>query len=444
MKFKARNPKSEKNLKARGDVAAGILACRRGWHPCRLDTASTVLRPAKMSTQCISREVFSSGLGSPALQQAGMPAATFASICLAGVVLLAGCKTIQQQEQPMTLKDAYKNDFLIGAAVNRSQFSDEDKRGDPIIKAQFNSITPENVLKWESVHPHPDKYDFTGPDRYVQFGESNNMYIIGHTLVWHSQTPRWVFQDDHGNPATRELLLARMHDHISKVVGRYKGRIKDWDVVNEALNDDGSLRNSPWRRIIGDDYIEKAFQFAHEADPQAKLNYNDYSLDNEPKRKGAIALIKKLQAEGIPVDCIGLQDHVKMDWPTPAQLDETISDFAKLGLKVLITELDVDVVPKTQYNHSADIALNAQTTSGADAYANAMPLEKQEELARRYAELFHVYVNHRDDISRVTFWGVTDGDSWLNSPGRVNYPLLFDRNGQPKPAFHAVLEQAKH
>ena len=359
------------------------------------------------------------------------------------MVLLAACKTTHNQDDPKTLKDAFKNDFLIGVAVNHSQFYDEDKRGDPIIKTQFNSITPENILKWESVHPHPGQYDFTGPDRYVEFGESNNMYIIGHTLVWHSQTPRWVFQDEHGNPVTREVLLERMHDHIATVVGRYKGRIKGWDVVNEALNEDGSLRNSPWRRIIGDDYIEKAFQFAHEADPQAQLHYNDYSLENEPKRKGAIALIKKLQGEGIPIDCIGLQDHVKMDWPTSSQLDKTISAFAKLGLKVMITELDVDVVPKTQHNRSADIALNAQNNSGADAYAKGLPPEKQEELARRYAELFRVYVNHRSDITRVTFWGVTDGDSWLNSPGRVNYPVLFDRDGQPKPAFQAVLDEAK-
>jgi len=343
----------------------------------------------------------------------------------------------------MSLKAAYKNDFLIGVAINRSQFSEQDQRGTPIIKAQFDSISPENVLKWESVHPQPDQYDFAGPDRYVQFGESNNMYIIGHTLVWHSQTPRWVFQDDHGNPATRDFLLARLHDHIATVVGRYKGRIKGWDVVNEALNEDGTLRNSPWRKIIGDDYIEKAFQFAHEADPQAQLHYNDYSLENEPKRKGAIALIKKLQGEGIPINCIGLQDHVKMDWPTATQLDETISDFAKLGVKVMITELDVDVVPRTQHNHSADVAANAQLTAGADTFTNGLPETMQVKLAERYAELFGVYVKHRADISRVTFWGVTDGDSWLNSPGRMNYPLLFDRAGQPKPAFHAVLGEAK-
>jgi endo-1,4-beta-xylanase len=364
-------------------------------------------------------------------------------ICISLATVLAGCQTSHNQEGSVTLKAAFKNDFLIGAAINRSQFFEEDQRGTPIIKAQFNSISPENILKWESVHPRPDQYDFAGPDRYVQFGESNNMYIIGHTLVWHSQTPRWVFEDEHGNPATREFLLKRLHDHIATVVGRYKGRIKGWDVVNEALNDNGTLRNSPWRRIIGDDYIEKAFQFAHEADPQAQLHYNDYGLENEPKRNGAITLIKKLQGEGIPVNCIGLQDHVKMDWPTPTQLDETISDFAKLGIKVMITELDVDVVPRTQRNRSADVALNAQVTSGADTYANGLPEEKQAELARRYAELFKVYVKHRADISRVTFWGVTDGDSWLNSASRVNYPLLFGRSGQPKAAFQAVLGEAR-
>ena len=209
--------------------------------------------------------------------------------------VFTGCAT-----KPTTLKEAFKNDFLIGVAINQKQFDNEDQRGDPIIKSQFNSISPENVLKWESVHPEPGVYDFTKADRYVAFGESNHMVIVGHTLVWHHQTPGWVFQDTNGNPVTREVLLERMHDHIQTVVGRYKGRIKVWDVVNEALKDDGTLRKSPWEKIIGDDYIEKAFQYAHEADPDAKLHYNDYSLENEPKRQGAIALIKKLKAEGIP------------------------------------------------------------------------------------------------------------------------------------------------
>jgi len=363
-------------------------------------------------------------------------------LILVEAAFLSGCKTADIPVAATTLKDAYRDDFRVGVAINRAQIFGDDQRGVSIIKSQFDSISPENVLKWESVHPEPGQYDFTAADRYVEFGESNHMYIIGHTLVWHSQTPAWVFQDDQGKPATRDVLLARLRDHILTVVGRYKGRIQGWDVVNEALNENGTLRNSPWRKIIGDDYIEKAFQFAHEADPRAKLHYNDFSLENEPKRKGAIALIKRLKAEGIPVDCVGLQDHTKLDWPTPHQLDRTISDFAKLGVKVMITELDVDVIPKTQHNRTAEVSQNSQKVAGADAYAAGLPEAKQMELARRYAELFRVYVRHRADITRVTLWGVTDADSWLNKAGRVNYPLLFDRAGQPKPAFQAVLGQA--
>jgi endo-1,4-beta-xylanase len=358
------------------------------------------------------------------------------------VGLLAGNLAGRCAAASLTLKDAYKDDFLIGVAINQSQFSGEDKRGVPIIEAQFNSISPENVLKWESVHPGLDKYAFGAPDQYVAFGEQNHMYIIGHTLVWHHQTPGWVFQDTNGNPVTRDVLLQRMHDHISTVVGRYKGRIQGWDVVNEALDESGELRHSQWEKIIGDDYIEKAFQFAHEADPGAKLHYNDYALENTPKRNGAIALIKKLQADGIPIDCIGLQCHVKMRSPTPEQEDRTISAFAALGVKVMITELDVDVVPATQRNQTGDIALNAQVTAGANVYTNGLPEVQQQALANRYADLFRVFVKHRADISRVTFWGVTDGDSWLNVRGKVDYPLLFDRAGQPKPAFDAVIKEA--
>jgi endo-1,4-beta-xylanase len=355
-------------------------------------------------------------------------------ILTAGV--FAGCAT-----KPI-LKEAYKNDFLIGVAINQKQFSNEDRRGDPIIKSQFDSISPENALKWVSVHPEPGVYDFTNADRYVAFGEKHHMTIIGHTLVWNHQTPTWVFEDTNGNPVTREVLLERMHDHIQTVVGRYKGRIKGWDVVNEALNEDGTLRQSRWMKIIGEDYIEKAFQYAHEADPDAELNYNDFSLEDDAKRKGAIELIKKLKAEGIPITAVGLQGHLKLAWPTVEQEDATISGFAKLGVKVMITEFDVDVVHATQGNRTADINANAQRVIGANIYSNGLPADVQQALAKRYADLFAVFLKHRDVIERVTFWGVTDGDSWLNTPGRVNYPLLFDRNGQPKPAFTAVIRVA--
>ena len=357
--------------------------------------------------------------------------------------LLAGCATNPAPPVgPVTLKQAYQHDFLIGVAVNQAQFEGRDPRGDALIRAQFNSISPENVLKWESVHPQPGRFDFSAADAYVRFGEQNHQAVIGHTLVWHSQTPAWVFQDAAGRPVSREVLLQRMREHILTVVGRYRGRIKGWDVVNEALNEDGTLRESPWKRIIGPDYIEKAFQYAHEADPQAELHYNDFSLENEPKRNGAIALIKKLKAEGVPITAVGLQGHVKMDWPTMAQEEATITAFADLGVKVMITELDVDVVPATQQNHSADIALNGRAAAGANIFTNGLSAARQQALAQRYGELFRVFVKHRAAIARVTFWGVMDGDSWLNSPGRVNYPLLFDRQGRPKPAFEQVLRAA--
>jgi endo-1,4-beta-xylanase len=237
-----------------------------------------------------------------------------------------------------------------------------------------------------------------------------------------------------------------MRDHIHTVVGRYKGRIKGWDVVNEALNEDGTLRQTPWLKIIGEDYLIKAFQFAHEADPQAQLYYNDYSLENEPKRNGAIQLIKKLQAAGVPIYGVGLQGHDKLDWPTVEQQDATIKAFAALGIKVCITELDIDVLPRANRNQTADVNATAQMQTNLNPYANGLPDSVQQALARRYAELFRVFLKHRDVIDRVTFWGVTDGDSWLNDwpvRGRTSYPLLFDRAGQPKPAFDAVIATKK-
>ena len=233
------------------------------------------------------------------------------------------------------------------------------------------------------------------------------MFIVGHTLVWHSQTPRWVFQDASGAPLGRDTLLARMREHIHTVVGRYKGRIKGWDVVNEALDEDGTLRNSPWRRIIGDDYIAKAFEFAHEADPNAELYYNDYSLENAPKRNGAVALIRSLQAQGIKVSGIGLQGHNKMDWPTLPQQDSTLAAFAALGINVMITELDVDVLPSSE-NRNADVGLTIEARPELNPYAGGLPDSLQTALAARYADLFSVYARYRDAITRVTFWGVTD------------------------------------
>ena len=364
-------------------------------------------------------------------------------ICLLTLSLVLAV-TASAQNQP-SLKDAYKGCFLVGAALNPAQFKGQDQAEDAIIKAQFNTISPENVLKWEVVHPKPETYDFTPADQYVEFGQQNHMFIIGHTLVWHSQVPKWVFEDDKGNPVSREVLLKRMDDHIKKVVGRYKGRVNGWDVVNEALNEDGTLRQTPWMKIIGEDYIETAFRYAHKADPQAQLYYNDYSLENEAKRKGALELVRKLKAKGVPITGVGLQDHVSMDWPTAEQIDATISDFGKLGVKVMITELDVDVLPWPASNQTAEVSLNVAADPKLNPYPNGLPEDVQQALAKRYSDLFGTYAKHCGVVTRVTLWGVTDKNSWKNNwpvRGRTNYPLLFDRAGKPKPAVDAILRVA--
>ncbi|MGH7976305.1 MAG: endo-1,4-beta-xylanase [Limisphaerales bacterium] len=363
-----------------------------------------------------------------------------------GIAVLIAVAFAANASAQTTLKDAFKNDFLIGAALNESEFEGTDARAVAIVETQFNSISPENCLKWESVHPKPGVFDFKDADQYVAFGVKNKMFIVGHNLIWHQQTPRWVFQNDKGNPISRDALIARMRKHIFTVVGRYKGKIGGWDVVNEALNEDGTLRKSPWEKIIGPDYLILAYQFAHEADPKMQLYYNDYSLENAPKRNGAIALIKNLQAHGIPIYAVGLQGHYKMDWPTTNQLDETIKDFSKLGIKVMISELDMDVLPSPTRSQGAEVSMNFAAQAKLNPYTNGFPDSVQQKLAQRYADLFSVFVKDHDAITRITFWGVTDAQSWLNNwpvYGRTAYPLLFNRDYQPKPAFEAVIKTAQ-
>lgn len=347
------------------------------------------------------------------------------------------------------LKDAYQGVFRIGVALGPALYTESDARGAALVKEQFNTTTPENVLKWERVHPKDGTYDFAGGDRYVAFGESNHMFIIGHCLVWHSQTPKWVFEDGQGHPATREQLLERMRDHIHTVVGHYKGRVNGWDVVNEALNDDGTMRQSPWLKIIGEDFIAKAFQFAHEADPAAQLYYNDYSLEGAAKRNGMVELVKKLKAQGAPIYGVGTQGHWQLDGPSAGNISDTLDAIAGLGLKAMVTELDIDVLPSA-WAHTADVGSTAKAgpeeLARLNPYPKELPAEVQQRLAERYGEIFKVFVRHSKTVERVTFWGLTDASSWLNNfpvRGRTAYPLLFDRAGQPKSAFAAVIAAAK-
>lgn len=345
-----------------------------------------------------------------------------------------------------SLQQAYKPHFMIGVAVNPGNYADPESLEARIVARHFNVLTAENAMKWDALQSAPGRFNFREADRLVEFAQRKGLQVVGHTLVWHSQTPAWVFTDDQGRQLGRDALLDRMRTHIRTVVGRYAGRVQAWDVVNEALNDDGSLRNSKWRQIIGDDYIRKAFEYAREADPKAQLFYNDYRLEHAPKRDGAVALVKKLRKEGVRVDGVGSQSHVGMTGPSLAEIEASLRAFADIGVKVMITELDVDVLPTTRDWGDADVQRREAEDPAFNPYANGLPDEIQQKLAQRYADIFRVYLENHDSIGRVTFWGLNDRQSWLNNfpiRGRTNHPLLFDRNNQPKPAFHAVIEEAR-
>jgi endo-1,4-beta-xylanase len=369
-------------------------------------------------------------------------------LCLLTALAFPFAGSAQGTKPAATLRGVYADDFLIGAALNTAQVDGRNAKAGEIAAKQFSSLTPENEMKWQSVHPEPERYNFKDADAYVEFARKNDMKLIGHTLVWHSQTPGWVFQGDRGKPATREELLKRMRDHIHSVAGRYKGKIKGWDVVNEALSDGGPeiLRDSPWRKIIGDDFIDHAFRYAKEAAPDAELYYNDYGLENGRKRANCVKLLKGLLERGVPIDGVGTQSHFQLVNPPIAEVEKTIKEFSELGLKVMITELDVDVLPIRGNAGIADISRREQGDASMNPYTKNLPDEVQKKLAQRYADLFQVYLRHRKSITRVTFWGLDDGTSWLNGfpiRGRTNHPLLIDREMKPKPAFFKVLALGK-
>jgi endo-1,4-beta-xylanase len=365
-------------------------------------------------------------------------------ICL--TVVLAGMTNCFADANVPVLKDVFAKDFLIGGALNDDVVSGRDPKAAAIAARHFSTATAENVMKWVHIHPEPNKYDFSASDRFVDFGRKNNMFIVGHTLIWHWQTPRWVFQDANGEDVDRDALLAKMKEHIFTVVGHYKGKVKGWDVVNEAIGDDGGLRQTKWLRIIGDDFIAKAFEYAHQADPNAELYYNDFTLDEPAKRQACVKLVKDLKAKGLRIDGVGLQGHWALDYPVLADVEAFFDAMKALGVKVMITEMDVDVLPKAVWHRGADLGLSAEKRKELDPYTAGLPGAMQKKLADRYAEFFACFVKHADVIERVTLWGVYDKTSWLNNwpiRGRTNYPLLFDRDYKPKPAFYAVIKTAK-
>ncbi|HTF82906.1 MAG TPA: endo-1,4-beta-xylanase [Cytophagales bacterium] len=351
---------------------------------------------------------------------------------------LVSCKTAQQSS---SLKVAFSPYFKIGTAVNSAQIDGGDQEGRLLIQRHFNTLTPENILKWQLVHPEADTYNFTLPDQYVSLGEKDSMFIVGHTLVWHSQLSSYVQSITDSNQ-----MEQAMQTHIRKVMGRYRGRIHGWDVVNEALNEDGTLRESIFFKVMGPDYIKKAFKFAQETDPACELYYNDYNIELKPKRQGAIKIIKELKAEGIRIDGVGIQGHWNLQSPSLEEIEQSIIDYAKLGVKVMITELDITVLPNPWDLKGADVNQNFEGSPFMNPYPSSLPDSVEILLAKRYEAIFKIFIKHKDKIERVTFWGLHDGDSWLNDwpiKGRTNYPLLFDRKYQPKRAYNALLNLTK-
>ena len=345
--------------------------------------------------------------------------------------------------EPRSLRTASEGLFAIGAGI--SDRIPELPADWPLLIAQFSVVTPENCLKPNPVQVTEGTFNFARPDAFVEFAASHRLQVVGHCLVWakDDRTPPWFFRDGSGT-ASRDLLLARMKTHIATVAGRYRSRIAMWDVVNEAL-DDGSeyLRPSGWSKACGEDFIVKAFEYAHEADPKALLIYNDYNNELPGKREKQIRLIRSLREKGAPVHAIGLQGHYELDRLPLADLEAMLAAMRELGVKVVVSELDIDMIPRSRW--WADGGKYREELAKLDPYRDGCPPELLKRQADQYAQLFRLFRKYSDVVARVSFWNLHDGQSWLNDfPWkRVNYPLLFDREGKPKPAFDAVLAALK-
>lgn len=329
------------------------------------------------------------------------------------------------EEEIPSLWEAYSDYFLIGTAVNSRTLN---THRDLIVK-HFNSITAENEMKFDALQPTEGIFNFYRADQMIEFAKENNIQVRGHVLVWHSQTPSWVFRFA-GQPASKELLLERMRNHISTVVGRYKGQIYAWDVVNEAISDGPEIyRDSPWYNIIGKEFIAEAFRAAHEADPDAKLFYNDYNAVEPAKMQKIYNMLKELIEEGVPIHGVGIQGHWSIEHPDLLQIMRAIEKYASLGLEIHITELDLSVFAWDDHRKLAE--------------PTPEMIEKQ---ALRYKNLFNIFKRYSDHITSVTLWGVADDSTWKDNypvQGRKDWPLLFDVNHQPKEAFWAVIEASK-
>lgn len=364
------------------------------------------------------------------------------------ISLFTACK--QDSKTDVPLKEAYADAFLMGVAVNDNIVSGDDKASQDIVTQQFNSITLENSMKAALINPEPGQYHFAPADAFVAFGEKNKMFIVGHTLVWHNQVPQWFFEEADGKPRNKAAMIKQLREHIRAVAGRYAGRVHAWDVVNEVIDNDGSYRQTSWVKAFGngDTLVKYAFRFASEFAPNTELYYNDFNAWRPSKRDGIVRMVKMLQQEGIRIDGVGIQGHWGLNYPSTQYINDAIDAYAACGVKVMITELDVDVLPLTMEGQIIGQVMSdpqfqlEEFKNYLDPYPNGLPEEVQQQLTERYAELFTLFYNKKEKIARVTCWGLHDGMSWKNGypiPGRTNYPLLWDRQGKPKPAVQAIV-----
>ena len=352
-------------------------------------------------------------------------------------VFLAYCSGAQKSSTASTptatakgLKDYYKDYFLVGAAVTPRSLHGEDSA---LLVTHFNSLTAENAMKMGPIHPRENEYNWKDADSIVNFARRHGHKMRGHTLCWHTQAPAWMFKSSSGDTVSKDVLLQRLKDHITTVVNRYKNDIYAWDVVNEVIddNDTAFYRKSIWYKVTGDEFIMKAFEYAHAADPKAILFYNDYNTENPRKREKIFQMVKKMKESGIPIHGVGLQGHWSINNPSQEELEKSIQMFASLGLQVQVTELDVSVYAGRQ---------GGQLISGQRRDSTSGFTEEMERLQReKYKMAFDVFRKHRDKITGVTFWNVSDRYTWLDGRGRKNYPLLFDVNRQPKKAYYDVV-----
>ena len=371
---------------------------------------------------------------------------THVILTLFASMLVVSCGNGKQAtitEEP-ALKDVFGDKFLVGVAVNVCQSSEVDTASVKIIKKHFNSIVAEDCMKSANIHPEEDRYNFEQADQFVKFGQENNMAIIGHCLIWHSQLAPWFCVDQKGNNVSAEVLKQRMKDHITTIVTRYKGKIKGWDVVNEAIEEDGSYRKTKFYEILGEEYIPLAFQYAHEADPDAELYYNDYGMNVPGRRDAVVKLVNSLKAKGLRIDAVGMQGHMGMDYPTIEDFEASMLAFAGTGVKVMITEWDMSALPTVK--RSANISDTVTFRKAMNPYPEALPDSVSAVWNARMKAFFHLFLKHADIVERVTAWGVSDGDSWKNNfpvRGRKEYPLLFDRNYEMKPFLKELINENK-